>query len=464
MQPPFEFAVENGQATLTRYNGDDDEEVAIPGAFQGLPVTRIGDAAFQYCVSLRSVVIPDSVTAIGPYAFFACSGLSNVVFGAGVVTIGEGAFRSCDRLITVVLPDSVVEIAPSAFRNCALSSLSLGGNLARIGDSAFAYCYSLKNLVLPPGVGRVDSQAFAWCTGLTNICFGRVSTLGERAFMWCSALKHVVLPPNVAMIETGVFSCCGSLSAIDVDDRNGSYRSVDGVLFDKSQATLVQYPAGRAGPYAVPRGVRRIEIDAFYGCAALTEIALPAGTLSIDHRAFFNCRALRAVTAPASLRSFGVQAFLGCGNLRGLYFEADAVGPENGSVGSNLFQGATNVVVYCRPGTRGWGPSFAGRPTALWHLSQPAILSFGPDFGVQSNRFGFIVSWATNALVVVETAASLAPANWTSAATNTISVGPDPLSGGWFFFSDPQSVLQPGRFYRVRSLLQHSHRDRKSGL
>ena len=59
-------------------------------------------------------------------------------------------------------------------------------------------------------------------------------------------------------------------------------------------------------------------------------------------------------------------------------------------------------------------------------------------------HFGFIISWATNAPVVVEAASSLAEPSWSPVSTNT-------LSDGWSYFSDPEWTNYPSRFYRLRS-------------
>jgi hypothetical protein len=63
---------------------------------------------------------------------------------------------------------------------------------------------------------------------------------------------------------------------------------------------------------------------------------------------------------------------------------------------------------------------------------------------VQTNGFGFIISWATNISVVVEACTNLANPTWSPLATNT-------LSGGSAYFSDPQWTNYPARFYRLRS-------------
>jgi hypothetical protein len=96
------------------------------------------------------------------------------------------------------------------------------------------------------------------------------------------------------------------------------------------------------------------------------------------------------------------------------------------------------------PGTIGWSTNYDGLSTAPWFLPNPLILTIGPSFGVQTNQFGFIISWATNASVVVEGCTNLGSAVWSQVGTNT-------LSGGWSYFSDPEWRNYPSRFYRLRS-------------
>ena len=64
------------------------------------------------------------------------------------------------------------------------------------------------------------------------------------------------------------------------------------------------------------------------------------------------------------------------------------------------------------------------------------------SFGLQSNQFGFTVSWATNLTVVVEANTNLVNTVWIPLSTNT-------LTNGSFYFSDPQWSNYPGRFYRI---------------
>jgi hypothetical protein len=62
---------------------------------------------------------------------------------------------------------------------------------------------------------------------------------------------------------------------------------------------------------------------------------------------------------------------------------------------------------------------------------------------VQTNEFGFIISWATNISVVVEACTDLAHPTWYPLQTNT-------LTGGSSYFSDASWKNYPARFYRIR--------------
>ena len=78
-QNGIRYLIIDGDATVTRYVGN-DSEVVIPSSIQingtTYNVTSIGDEAFYNCSSLTSITIPNSVTSIGSYAFSFCSSLT----------------------------------------------------------------------------------------------------------------------------------------------------------------------------------------------------------------------------------------------------------------------------------------------------------------------------------------------------------------------------------------------------
>lgn len=63
----------------------------------------IGDAAFSYCMSLKRVVIPESVNFIGVAAFCG-SGLEEVVFEGIPEIIEPAIFKDCKHLKRIVVP------------------------------------------------------------------------------------------------------------------------------------------------------------------------------------------------------------------------------------------------------------------------------------------------------------------------------------------------------------------------
>ena len=82
--------------------------------------TRVEDSAFQFCDSLKKVVIPSTVRTIGEYAFNSCSSLEEVCFQqpATLEYLPEHAFWGCNQLREMVIPDSVSYISDYAFYGC----------------------------------------------------------------------------------------------------------------------------------------------------------------------------------------------------------------------------------------------------------------------------------------------------------------------------------------------------------
>jgi hypothetical protein len=321
------YTTNNGTIAITSYTGQGGA-VTIPDTINGLPVTCIGNGAFASCTSLASVMIPNSVTTIGDYAFDQCTSLTSATIGSSVTSIGDEAFYYCTSLASISIPNSVTSI----------------------GDEAFYYCINLASVTIPNSVTSIGYEGFYYCRNLPSVTIpNSVTRIGEIAFEACGSLTNVIMGNSVTSIGDGAFLGCTSLSTITVDALNSAYSSVDGILFDKSQATLIQCPGGKAGSYTIPNSVT-----------------------SVGTRAFWLCTNLISATIGTSVTSIGDYAFGACFSLTGVYFEGNA--PSLG--GSSVFDNDSDATVYYLPGTTGWGTTFGGRPTALW---PPATIHTAPQ-------------------------------------------------------------------------------------
>jgi hypothetical protein len=149
-----------------------DLDIYIPATYECLPVTGIGDSAFNNCGTLTSVEIPDSVTSIGEATFYCCSWLISVEIGDSVTSIGDMAFMGCGSLTNVKMPESVAIIGHHAFYGCAsLTSMVIPDLVTSIGSNAFTFCRSLTSVVIGDSVKSIGWSLFSECTALTSIYY-----------------------------------------------------------------------------------------------------------------------------------------------------------------------------------------------------------------------------------------------------------------------------------------------------
>ena len=66
----------------------------------------------------------------------------------------------------------------------------------------------------------------------------------------------------------------------------------------------------------LPRGVKRVGMDAYYGCRSLRSLSLPEGLELIELSAFYGCASLTSLELPRTLRELGDEAFACCTSLR----------------------------------------------------------------------------------------------------------------------------------------------------
>ena len=189
-------------------------------------------------------------------------------------------------------------------------------SVTSIGYAAFYNCSCLTSVTIPNSVTSIGSDAFYGCSSLTSLTIpNSVTSIGDWAFFGCSSLGSVTIPNSVTSIGVEAFVICRSLTSIDVASNNTNYSSIGGVLFNKDQTSLIQYPDGKQGAYTIPNSVTSIGEAAFAFCTSLTSVTIPNSVTSIGTEAFRSCTSLTSVTIGNNVTSIGVWAFYGCTSL-----------------------------------------------------------------------------------------------------------------------------------------------------
>jgi hypothetical protein len=152
-----------------------------------------------------------------------------------------------------------------------------------------------------------------------------VSSIGDVSFIGCERLTSVFIPRSVTSIAIignyfdfgagGAFFGCTGLTNITVDGGNMTYSSMEGVLFDKGQATLLLYPAGKTGGYVIPDSVTNVGMCAFFDCKKLASITMGDNVANIGNSAFISCTGLIRVTLGNCVKTIGQGAFAICTSL-----------------------------------------------------------------------------------------------------------------------------------------------------
>jgi uncharacterized delta-60 repeat protein len=359
--PPYTYTTNNGTITITGYTGTGGV-VSIPSMISGLPVTSIGDNAFVGRANMTGITTPSSVTNIGYQAFGYCSGLTSVSVGSGVAAIGHWAFNQCVNLTNVTIPASVSSIREATFAYCnRLGSITVDALSPHFSSvDGVLFDRNQTKLVQYPG-GKAGSYAIP--SGVTNI--------QVYSFYGCRNVTSVTIPASVSVIGETPFGYCTSLGAVVVDALNPAYGSTDGVLFNKRNSKLAQFPAGRGGSYHIPNGVAGIENLAFCGASSLSNVTLSGSITTLGWGAFEGCTGLSSITMGCGVTYIADNAFCGNPSLRGIYFQGNSP-----AIGVNIFLATDQVTVFYLSGTTGWGATFGGRPTAVWIT--PPIIAIQP--------------------------------------------------------------------------------------
>ena len=159
-----------------------------------------------------------------------------------------------------------------------------------VGVGLFAACNNLKNIKLPMDVVRIEKDAF----------------------LNCSSLRSIVIPATVSSIVPS--AGCTSLEEISVSGANTSYTSSDGVLLSGDAKSILWFPMGKRGDYALPATVTAVGPYAFRDCS-IEKFVFPAGLTKIGECAFYNSK-VKEVALPSTLKLLPTGVFQKCADLK----------------------------------------------------------------------------------------------------------------------------------------------------
>ncbi len=327
----------------------------------------IGDNAFQRCVALKSVTLPETLTVIGLGSFVYCSNLTSVNIPSGVSYIGMMAFtgtpwytENTDKFFIVgdgVLIKSTFNPnsadVPGTLDLSGLGIKSIGhscfSNMAASGISStygYQYCYNIKDVIIPEGVIDIGSAAFYECTNIKSIslpstlvsigssAFGsgmngsymnatvsfenctELTDIGAEAFYNELGLEDIVLPDSVKQIGANAFTGTAAHynfmdESLAAGDESNKFKIVgDGIL-------LWAYVAQGQTSLVIPDGVKYIASNACAGwdnAVVYTDFEATAETelIKVKHRLTYN---IESITIPEGVTNIGENAFIRMTNI-----------------------------------------------------------------------------------------------------------------------------------------------------
>ena len=163
-------------------------------------IISIGDAAFSYCISLKRVVIPESVCFIG-VAAFCCSGLEEVIFEGVPEIIEPAVFKGCKNIKRIVVPkgqkkrfckvldvdDSIIVEAGEPYKNKEIP----------VSKPVYEDSHTTKQTTL-----TYNFHDFKWSVGsnvsLNELFSGPTALIGNPSYQFRRKALFVFMQSNIA--------------------------------------------------------------------------------------------------------------------------------------------------------------------------------------------------------------------------------------------------------------------------
>ena len=310
----YEYDDKTGEAKVSGAYNTNDTNIVIPSEvkYNGRVyiVTGLLDECFQNN-GIQTVEIPETVKSIGDRAFQGCVYLKSVNLPDGLYYLGMNVFHNCESLTTITIPESLTEIRDRTFYNCkSLHSIKLHDGITKIGTGAFDYCESLEQFTFPAGLTEISPTMLSDCHKLKSLYIPEhITSIGRSAFWGDKALETVNIPQNIKVLDSNVFNGCESLRSIKLPEGLTSIGT--GVFAESGLESIV-----------IPESVKTIGSSIFYRCKNLKSVVLPESLEMLNANMFMLCSSLEEIKIPAALDSIYIRAFSDCVALKKVHVDS----------------------------------------------------------------------------------------------------------------------------------------------
>lgn len=216
---------------VSSYGTCTDTKVVIPSTYKYKPVKEIGRYAFDHCIWITEITIPDSIINIQNEAFLYCLNLTEVTISNGATNIGYMSFYHCPELYT--RENDLIYVKANGNPYCILYEVAdkklltcqINNNTKYISTCAFQWFLDLTEVTMPDKLTSIGAGAFQNCWNLTEVTIpNSVISIGSSAFEHCWDLNEFTIPASVTSIGHCAFRHC-SLTSVTFEDSANWYKT-----------------------------------------------------------------------------------------------------------------------------------------------------------------------------------------------------------------------------------------------
>lgn len=281
--------------TLTKWLDNHKEDFVIVG--NGILIKYLGDD--------KVVTIPEEVRFIST-AFSAMNGrkidklvrFEKVIIGPNVQIIGDCAFNLCIYLAEVEIPDTVKSIGKSAFSECiALTDLVYPESITKIDDYAFYGCIGFKEYTVPEHIEYIGYKAFAKCLNLVTINIGKNVSYIDTSF-----IDESDFVTEINISEDNMYYSEEDLCLYDKDKTvlylyckfkpDDMYEMPDSVVRIHEGA---MYDCQNLVEIYLSDNLEEIGVRGFEGCKSIEYLHISDNLKTVANSAFLNCSAFTEI-------------------------------------------------------------------------------------------------------------------------------------------------------------------------